>query len=53
VRAALVPILAAAIFGLEVAISWFWLRRFRLGPAEWLWRSFTYGAAQPLRAPLT
>jgi uncharacterized protein len=53
VRATLVPMLAATIFGLEVAISRFWLRRFRLGPAEWLWRSFTYGAAQPLRAPLT
>lgn len=26
-----------------------WLRRFRMGPAEWLWRSLTYGVAQPLR----
>jgi uncharacterized protein len=26
-----------------------WLRSFRLGPAEWLWRSITYGRAQPLR----
>ena len=26
-----------------------WLRRFRFGPAEWLWRSFTYWKIQPLR----
>lgn len=31
---------------------WFasqWLRRFRFGPAEWLWRSLTYWKTQPLR----
>ena len=26
-----------------------WLRRFRFGPAEWLWRSLTYGRRQPWR----
>ena len=26
-----------------------WLRYFRFGPAEWLWRSLTYGEAQPFR----
>ena len=26
-----------------------WLRAFRFGPLEWLWRSLTYGAAQPMR----
>ena len=26
-----------------------WLARFRFGPAEWLWRSLTYGQAQPFR----
>ena len=26
-----------------------WLNYFRFGPAEWLWRSMTYGIAQPLR----
>ena len=26
-----------------------WLRRYRFGPAEWLWRSLTHGARQPMR----
>jgi uncharacterized protein len=26
-----------------------WLRRFRFGPAEWLWRSLTYWKKQPMR----
>jgi len=34
---------AAAFFAAEAAWSWLWLRCFRLGPAEWLWRSLTYG----------
>ncbi|GAA3997986.1 DUF418 domain-containing protein [Sphingomonas humi] len=39
----------AAIFGCQVAVSGWWLARFRFGPAEWLWRSLTYGRAQPMR----
>lgn len=27
-----------------------WLSRFRFGPVEWLWRSWTYARWQPLRA---
>jgi uncharacterized protein len=27
-----------------------WLRRFRFGPVEWLWRTLTYGERQPLRS---
>ncbi|HET7160053.1 MAG TPA: DUF418 domain-containing protein, partial [Burkholderiales bacterium] len=26
-----------------------WLRHFQIGPAEWLWRTLTYGRIQPLR----
>ena len=26
-----------------------WLRRYRFGPAEWLWRTLTYGRLQPMR----
>ena len=41
--------LVLIIFALQVVFSRVWLGRFRFGPAEWVWRSLTYGAAQPLR----
>ena len=40
---------AVFLFAAIVAFSTFWLRRFRFGPAEWIWRSLTYGTFQPLR----
>lgn len=40
---------ALACFSVEVALSSFWLSRFRFGPAEWLWRSLTYARREPLR----
>ena len=42
---------ALAFFAVEVAFSTGWLRHFRFGPAEWLWRSLTYGRWQPLGRP--
>lgn len=38
-----------AMFALQVAASRWWLARYRFGPLEWLWRSGTYGRAQPMR----
>ncbi len=43
--------LPLAIFCVQVAFSHWWLARFRFGPAEWVWRSLTYGKAQPMRQP--
>jgi uncharacterized protein len=40
---------AIACFATEVFLSTQWLARFRLGPAEWLWRSTTYGRFEPMR----
>ena len=40
---------ALACFAVEVAFSSLWLSRFRVGPAEWLWRSVTYARREPLR----
>jgi uncharacterized protein len=34
----------------QVIWSPLWLRRFRFGPAEWLWRSLTYWQKQPMRS---
>ena len=41
-------ILATAIFALQIVFSQWWLKRFRFGPAEWLWRTLTYGKLQPM-----
>ena len=38
-----------AVWALQLVISPWWLRRFRFGPLEWLWRSLTYGKLQPFR----
>ncbi len=42
-------LLAIAIYLFQVALSLLWTRRFQFGPAEWLWRSITYGRLQPMR----
>jgi uncharacterized protein len=42
-------LLAIAIYLVQVALSSLWTRYFRFGPAEWLWRSATYGRLQPMR----
>jgi len=44
-----IPIVCVAFIALQVWISKQWLTRFRFGPVEWLWRSFTYAAVQPMR----
>lgn len=39
----------AAIWAAQLIISPLWLRFFRFGPLEWLWRSLTYWKLQPFR----
>jgi len=39
---------ALAVFAGFCVFSALWLKVFRFGPAEWLWRSLTYGRLQPL-----
>lgn len=38
-----------AMLALQLWYSPLWLKAFRFGPAEWLWRSLTYGQRQPFR----
>ena len=42
-------LLSLAFVAIQVPVSAWWLRRFRFGPAEWLWRCMTYGRVQPFR----
>ena len=37
-----------AVWVLQLAYSPIWLRHFRFGPVEWLWRRLTYWQAQPM-----
>lgn len=45
--------LALIVFALQIVFSRRWLARYRFGPAEWLWRSATYGKRQPMRIERT
>ena len=42
-------VLVVALVGLQLLVSDWWLKHFRFGPVEWLWRSLTYGQRQPMR----
>lgn len=46
---ALLIVPTVVVYAGQVWFSNWWLRRFRYGPMEWLWRSLTYGSIGPLR----
>jgi uncharacterized protein len=39
----------AFYFGVQVPFSRWWVEHYHFGPAEWVWRSLTYGQRQPWR----
>jgi uncharacterized protein len=41
--------LVAVVVGVQLVVSPWWLKHFRFGPLEWLWRSLTYWQRQPMR----
>jgi len=45
----IVVTLTVLLFLGQVLLCNLWLRRFRFGPLEWLWRSLTYARVQPMR----
>jgi uncharacterized protein len=42
-------LICLGVWAFQVGFSVAWLRRYRYGPLEWLWRSMIYGKAQPMR----
>lgn len=40
--------IALGVYALQIAVSILWLRYFRYGPVEWVWRMLTYGQKLPL-----
>lgn len=47
---AVTSLLALLIFVLQIVCSTLWLRYFRMGPLEWIWRGITYLSLPPLKA---
>ncbi len=41
-------LIALGVYSLQILLSMLWLKYFRFGPIEWVWRCFTYGKAFPL-----
>jgi uncharacterized protein len=41
--------IGVAVYTGQVIFSDWWLRRYRYGPVEWLWRTLMYGVRQPMR----
>ena len=41
--------IGVAVYAAQVLFSAWWLRHYRYGPVEWLWRTLMYGVAQPMR----
>jgi uncharacterized protein len=44
-----IVVITLGIWAGQLAGSSWWVRRFRFGPAEWLWRSLVYGEWQAMR----
>ncbi len=42
-------LVVSSVWAFQLAVAPLWLRHFRFGPFEWLWRSLTYMRAQPFR----
>jgi uncharacterized protein len=42
-------VLAILFVALQAVFSAYWLKSFRMGPVEYVWRLATYGGRQPLR----
>jgi uncharacterized protein len=49
IGSALAALIGVALYLGQLFFSRFWLRHYRFGPVEWLWRSLTYGRWQPMR----
>ncbi|PWU67755.1 DUF418 domain-containing protein [Gracilibacillus dipsosauri] len=35
-------LIAFFVFPIQIILSWLWLKRYKRGPLEWVWRSWTY-----------
>jgi uncharacterized protein len=47
--AAEATLIGIAIYLFQIVFSYIWLKNFRFGPVEWIWRQLTYRRFLPLR----
>lgn len=43
-----IMLLSVPLYVVLMVLSVWWVKRFQFGPAEWLWRTLTYGTRQPM-----
>lgn len=53
VGAAVGVLLSIGIYLFQIPISHWWMKRFKFGPVEWLWRTLTYGRVQKMKEQAT
>ena len=46
---AITALIGIAVYAGQLFASYVWLQHFRFGPAEWIWRSLTYGSWQRMQ----
>ncbi len=42
-------LIVLCVWAIQLSLSVWWMKRFRFGPLEWLWRCLTYGKLVPMR----
>ncbi len=47
------PPIVLAVFVIQIIYSHMWMKVFRFGPLEWLWRTVTYWKVMPIRKQRT
>jgi uncharacterized protein len=47
--AATALVIGILVYAAQIVGSMWWLRRYRFGPMEWLWRTLMYGVFQPMK----
>jgi len=46
---AMAELIALGVYAFQTGFSLLWLKRYRFGPVEWIWRVLTYGRLIPIR----
>ena len=42
-------LIVIVLFSIQLILSYLWIKNYRFGPVEWIWRSLTYRKLQPMR----